>query len=214
MLVDFGSTDGLREWVAKNFEPDIRSGYLKYFYTDRMPSWHCPTAKNTSHVWARGEILVNLDCDNFTGPNGGKFLIQQFVDSSDDIVIQQLSDKDEGSYGRISMRREFFNLIGGYDQSLEAMGYQDVDLMERLKAIGLRYVHIPDPRYNRTVPNTHEDGCANILGEKVNWWQMDYNNFIASKRNIDEGRLVANKGQTCGIQQGIFDIYGKEQLFA
>lgn len=71
VLVDFGSTDGLRKWVICNFRDELESGYLKYYYTEELPFWHCSVAKDTSHLLASGEILVNLDCDNFTGPNGG-----------------------------------------------------------------------------------------------------------------------------------------------
>ena len=40
VLVDFGSTDGLRKWISDNFKHEIRSGYLKYFYTEEMVYWH------------------------------------------------------------------------------------------------------------------------------------------------------------------------------
>ena len=73
VLVDFGSTDGLRKWISDNFKHEIRSGYLKYFYTEEMVYWHASIAKNTAHMLAQNDILVNLDCDNYTGSNGGWF---------------------------------------------------------------------------------------------------------------------------------------------
>jgi len=30
ILVDFGSDDGLQEWIAENFVNEIEEGYLKY----------------------------------------------------------------------------------------------------------------------------------------------------------------------------------------
>ena len=38
----------------------------------------CSKCKNTSHRLGNNDILVNLDCDNFTGPNGGLFILTQF----------------------------------------------------------------------------------------------------------------------------------------
>ena len=71
VVVDFGSTDGLKEWVISNFREHLTSGYLRYYYTDELPCWHMSTAKNTAHLLARNDILVSLDCDNYTGYQGG-----------------------------------------------------------------------------------------------------------------------------------------------
>lgn len=79
ILVDFGSTDGLYSWITNNFKHKMEEGYLKYYYTDELPYWHCSIAKNTSHLLAKNKILVNLDCDNYTGYNGGRFVIRQWL---------------------------------------------------------------------------------------------------------------------------------------
>ena len=79
VLVDFGSTDGLKKWILSNFYQELSSGYLRYYYTDELPLWHASIAKNTAHSLARNNILVNLDCDNYTGRMGGNFVIQTFI---------------------------------------------------------------------------------------------------------------------------------------
>lgn len=78
VLVDFGSQDGLQEWIADNFEKEIEEGFLKYYYTEELPYWHASIAKNTAHYLASHDIVVNLDCDNYTGPHGGVFLLEKF----------------------------------------------------------------------------------------------------------------------------------------
>src|ERR1700742_2651942 len=80
VLVDFGSSDGLKEWVITNFKRELNSGYLKYFFTGSLEHWHASIAKNTAHYCSVGEIVVNLDCDNYTGAEGGAFVMDQ-VDS-------------------------------------------------------------------------------------------------------------------------------------
>lgn len=92
VLVDFGSTDGLRKWISDNFKHEIRSGYLKYFYTEEMVYWHASIAKNTAHMLAQNDILVNLDCDNYTGSNGGWFVILQFIKNDGPMFLHQCSD--------------------------------------------------------------------------------------------------------------------------
>ncbi|GHU87769.1 hypothetical protein FACS1894155_01340 [Bacteroidia bacterium] len=112
ILVDFGSTDGLKEWIGENFKQELKSGYLKYYYTEKLSSWHASIAKNTAHFYADNDILVNLDCDNYTGYRGGKFVIQQFIQSKDfKIVLHQFNQYGDGSFGRIGVLRRFFDAI-------------------------------------------------------------------------------------------------------
>ena len=79
MLVDFGSTDVLQEWVVENFEKEINEGYFEYYYTEELKEWHASVAKNTSHMLSYHDIVVNLDCDNYTGLNGGMFVIKKIL---------------------------------------------------------------------------------------------------------------------------------------
>ena len=73
VLVDFGSTDGLQAWVKENFADEMEAGYLKYYYTEGVPVWHASIAKNTAHTLAENLIVVNLDCEYFTGKDEGLF---------------------------------------------------------------------------------------------------------------------------------------------
>ena len=160
-----------------------------------MACLHC---KEHGHLLARGDILVNLDCDNFTGERGASHVINHFIRNADDIVLHQARDLFNGSFGRISVRRTDFLAIGGYDESLLPMGYEDVDLIERLKALGLVYVHDTNERFNKSIPNTRDEGIVNIK-EKVSYAEMVRKNRIKSQENIAEGRLVANKNHQMGV---------------
>ena len=113
VLVDFGSVDGLRDWILSEFSEDLSIDYLRYYYTEMLPLWHASIAKNTSHYCAKNDIVVNLDCDNFTGYLGGQFLINTFYQHRMEIVCQQYGgDPDDGSFGRISVLRKYFHQIG------------------------------------------------------------------------------------------------------
>ncbi|GHT29269.1 hypothetical protein FACS189415_7170 [Bacteroidia bacterium] len=191
VLVDFGSTDGLQDWVKNNFKADISTGYLKYYYTEELPFWHASIAKNTAHLLANHKIAVNLDCDNYTGYNGGKFVIQQFIKFGDNIVLHQLADKIDGSYGRISLTKDNFLKIGGYDEILEPMAYQDSDLLLRLSKSGIQYILNPDTRYNRAIYNPKEESICNS-NSTLTWEEMHFKNINKSHRNVCSGKLIVN----------------------
>ncbi len=191
ILVDFGSTDGLRDWVVNNFVDDLGTGFLKYFYTEELPCWHASVAKNMSHRLAKHDILVNLDCDNYTGYLGGQFVIRQFLQNRDIVLHQFSGDLDDGSYGRVGMLKKYFKAIGGYDESFEPMSYQDVDLIERLKQLGLKYHLKPDFRFCKAIANTKSEGIL-YTNSPLAYDVMQIENARQSIRNSTSGHLVVH----------------------
>ncbi len=208
VLIDFASNDGLKEWIGNSFMEEIEQGFLKYYYTEKLDGWNMPLAKNTSHLWANNDILVNLDCDNYTGPDGGAFVIDTFMQFGDDILLHQGNDYTDGSWGRVGMKREFFHAVGGYDEAFKPFLYDDMDIIERLKSLGLKYIHVTGMKYNKTIPNTLDESFANVDGVPA-YDDWNESNKAISDRNIADGRLRVNKNHIWGIRDGMFDIYGK-----
>ncbi|MDR0540848.1 MAG: glycosyltransferase [Dysgonamonadaceae bacterium] len=190
VLVDFGSEDGLKDWVNNTFFKELETGYLRYYYTEELPLWHMSKAKNIAHHYAKNEILVNLDCDNYTGYRGGKFVLEQF-DRNKKIVFHQFGEFGDGSFGRISVLRNFFKEVGGYDESFEPMGCQDADLIMRLRMFGLEYVRNNDQRYNAAEKNTKEESVKNT-GSSLTWEEMEWKNRQRSYENIRKGNYIVN----------------------
>src|SRR6476661_11265433 len=203
ILVDFDSTDGLKDWIVKNFKAELKSGYLKFFFTKELNNWHASIAKNTAHFLASGEILVNLDCDNFTGNDGGAFVLKQFDLYGSKIVLHQASENPStGSFGRISMLKKYFISVGGYDESFKTMGFQDNDLIHRLVEFGLFYVTNDESRYNCAITNTQYEKIK-YTNSDMPYMRMIYENKLLSKKNILLGRIIANEGEF-GIRKNIF----------
>lgn len=191
ILMDFGSVDGLREWVISHFQEYLKSGYLKYYYTEELSFWHASVAKNMAHKLANHNILVNLDCDNYTGYLGGQFVIRQFLQSRDIVLHQFGGNLHDGSYGRISMLKKYFEAIGGYDESFEPMSYQDIDLINRLKQIGLRYRLQSNTRFCRAIANTKSESILHTNSTLV-YNEMYIKNGMESRKNIASGRLIVH----------------------
>ena len=209
VLVDFDSTDGLHEWVIDEFSTELASGYLKYYRTEELPLWHASVAKNTAHLCASGKILVNLDCDNFTGACGGVYLINTFIRKGNQIVTHQFNGRHGyGTFGRIAMLSEYFYLLCGYNESFDPMGFQDSDLIDRSVKMGLQYVLLNDDRYNLAIPNSKKESIA-LTGSTKFFMEMLEHNQTISFLNLSEGRLIANSGRF-GIRKNLFDHNGKE----
>lgn len=205
ILIDFGSTDGLGAWVKKEFKLELKEGYLKYFFTEKLPHWHACIAKNTAHLFATGSIVVNLDCDNYTGKNGGLFLLNRFKAYNCPVVVHQFSGKFfDGSFGRIAVQREVFAAIGGYDEQFAPMGFQDLDLLARLSVMGVRYVNIKNRNFNKAIYNSKQEGIA-LCNSKMTFMEMNTSNRNLSLENFRRSRNPTRNNGAYGLSEDVFD---------
>lgn len=196
VLVDFDENEKLASWVAENFASEIESGYLKYFKAP-LKKWSSPIAKNTSHRMGGGVLLTNLDCDNYTGKRGGAFVIKAYEQEINEMMFWQFSRvRRDGSFGRITLTRDMFYKMGGYDESLGEMGFQDNDLMNRAMALGVKRTEVNTRKYNRAIKH------AKYKPVQGTFKTLNHENAARSKKNLAEGKLIANAGKL-GVQEGI-----------
>ncbi len=198
VLVDFASTDGLQEWIRDNFVEELKSGYLKYYYSDEMPQWHMSVAKNTAHKFAGGEIVVNLDADNFTGPEGGDYVSRKMrIYGPDKVILHMWTGIYlDGTFGRLVLSKKNFMKFGGYDEKFEVSSYQDTDLRNRVRAGGVKRIRCKNKKYISAIANEKGDGVA---CDTDRWLAMNWRNKALSIKNIEGGRLVANEGMDIGV---------------
>ena len=205
ILVDFDSKDGLQKWIFENFRDEIKSGYLKYYFSDELIQWHAPIAKNTSTMLANGKYIVNLDCDNYTGVNGGKWVLDKFEKFGDNILLHQsLGIYKSGTMGRISMTKKNFVKLGGYNQQFFPMSHLDGDIVDRSKKIGMEYHLDPDREFNQAITNTKVESVKNCVNK--NYEIMKQINYYISQGNIRNGEYIANnytKKKNIGLQNGV-----------
>ena len=192
ILVDFNSNDGLKEYIFTNnyIKKYLDSKQLKYFFTDKLKYWHASIAKNTTHKLANGKFLVNLDCDNFIGKDGGDLLLKLFKEDEDIIISQSRNIFGSGTAGRISLSKENFTKLGGYDEFFYPMGYQDTDLINRAIELNLKLIHLN--KNNLAIKNSKEDSIKNC-GLNIDYIKMENMNKLISNLNISSKNLIANK---------------------
>ena len=196
ILMDFHESDEVMHWIKEIFPKEIGQGYLKYFRA-KMQGWSAPLAKNTAHYVASGIILTNLDCDNFTGMEGGRFVLEQYYKEESNLMLWQFSRvRRDGSYGRMSFYQQAFEDLGGYDEGLLEMGFQDNDLMLRALKMGVKRIERNDKLYNKAIK--HEK----YKPAQMSFRSMERWNKARSKMNIKQQKLTANNG-SYGLREGI-----------
>ncbi len=162
VILDYGSEDGLGEWIQQNFANELESGRIRYARTEQ-PHFRMAHAKNMAHRVATGDILCNLDADNFIAPDFSQWLGKQFAREPNAVVSAQRIGrwdliKERGARvmrglpatmevggigGRIAIRSENFYKLGGYDEKIEGWGPDDLQFCLRARDAGLAQVRIP-----------------------------------------------------------------------
>ena len=144
VLLDYNSPDGLEKWIYNNFRDFISIGVLKYCKTTEPSRFRMSHAKNVAHRMATGDILCNLDADNFVHKG--------FIDQANrvfrknnrivfcvvDDILGKRKDLVGGAKGRIAIKREDFYRINGYNEICAVWGNDDTDFVKRLVMSGCR----------------------------------------------------------------------------
>jgi len=173
-VVDFDSNDDTLDFLLTACRAAIDVGLLKVYTSDQLPFWHASIAKNTAHMVAREDILVNVDCDSLVGPDFPVDVVDLFRYHT---VLQ--FDTTDGKCGRIAYPREDFLRLRGYDEDGYPSGSQDVDMLERMKMLpgsNKRRVRLTAESLSQSISNTLQEKIEHCDTDKfygVNWNKMD-----------------------------------------
>ncbi len=145
VVLDYNDTSGLSDYLRNNHAADIGEGRLAvYQYRDPVP-FRMAHAKNMAHrcgMLEGGDVLVNLDADNFTGAAFAEYLKRKFqIDGPDMFMWSRMVKEGEGRLpkgisGRIAVTKEAFVLSGGYDEKYSTYSPDDKDFNARLGRMG------------------------------------------------------------------------------
>ena len=147
VVVDYNSEDGLKEWIEDNFQTEMGNGRLKYVHAPDHKYFHMAHAKNIAHRMATGDIICNIDADNFTKQGFAAYIDDVFRTTENIFLrsakINRQKIPDTGLGGRIAVRRSDFYTVGGYNEDTSGWGPEDADFARRLERIGLSELEIP-----------------------------------------------------------------------
>jgi hypothetical protein len=186
VILDYNSGDGLKDWIRDHFMPEIHAGRLVYARTDAPSGFHHAHAKNLAHRIASGDILCNLDADNYATEDFTKYLLQNFAER--DMIIMR-GHSISGYNGRIALGKFWFYRIGGYDEELlPGHGNEDADLYGRACDIGLSSILLPK-EHGKVIHHSNEERQLHLINKDPNVCRM---NAELSARNRKQGLLTAN----------------------
>ncbi|PCJ99199.1 MAG: hypothetical protein COA45_05910 [Zetaproteobacteria bacterium] len=171
VVLNYNSQDDLHEWMTTDPEmkAHIESGLVRYGKTTDPEFFHMSHAKNMVHRMATGDVLCNLDADNYLGVGFAELLHQSFSENMDIVVnpsvrVSRLFGKDDqGFFGRVAISKDSFMALGGYDEEFSGWGGEDTDFMQRAKGLGVEHHRIDSLKYLDVIKHSNLERVDNMV---------------------------------------------------
>lgn len=210
VLIDYNSQDGLEEFTRKHLTKYIRQGVLNYYKTYEPQKFHASKAKNLSHALAKGDIVCNVDGDNFTGKDFAFYINDLYNQNGTNIIYQFHKPPFWGTVGRLSFFKENFMRLGGYDEAFLPIGHEDIDVVNRGREMGFEFRQENLENFQRYLSNTTLEKSVNCTEEVEDYYKLEGSNRLVSNENIKNGILTAN---AAGMENFVvYKNFGKEAL--
>jgi len=201
VLLNYNSKDELEEWVKENLMEHIESGRLVYYKTEEPEFFDMSHAKNIVSKLASGDIINNLDADNWV--YNIKKEKQEFDMSWAHYLNKTANEFPEKAifvksnrvpHGRMGFyKKDFVELLGGYDENFKSYGYEDYDIVER--AIQLGFTFCPWRKFYSRI-YTHPPKVNENLERDRKITRAE--NLIKGAESMEKKIFKANQGKHWG----------------
>jgi hypothetical protein len=196
VVLDYNSQDDLLPFL-RSLSRELDEERLAVYSYRGHPKFRMAHAKNLAHrlgILEGGDILVNLDADNFAGAGFDRYASERLQELNAFLFATMIKGSmTRGVGGRIAVNSKTFLLAGGYDEAkFEHWGSDDKDFNIRLKMMGVAPLDI-DRQFLSSV--THNDKVRFKDYPHMHEKEEDY--FKVYPSMID--RAVVNEGRVgCG----------------
>jgi hypothetical protein len=208
VLLDYNSGDGLEAWARETLAPWIASGRVVYYREKSAAAYRSCHAKNVAHALATGDVVCNLDADNFTGAGYATALAALFEEEGERILV---TGGPGGLFGRLALRSDTFRILRGYDEDLQGWGYDDEDLRVRGAHWGLRLIPLVVEGM-RALEHSDEERTRFMPGAEDKWRKCE-DNFILTHGKRERNEWLPNLGRVCG-EAVVFRNFAEEPIRA
>lgn len=161
ILLDYNSTDGLEDYVKTHLSKYISSGKLVYYKTTTPLYFHRAHSLNTVFKLSTGDILCNIDADNYTGKGFATYVNEIFNKNDAVFLTVDLEIYRSDVCGRVCSKREDFFKISGYDETMDCWGHDDDDIKSRLSFLGLKKMYIEGSHFLNAISHDFGERLAN-----------------------------------------------------
>jgi hypothetical protein len=113
---------------------------------------------------ASGDIVCNVDADNYTGKDFADFINNSFQEDHEIFLVADTKKRFyflRNAFGRFCVKRKGYFEVGGLDEKMKGYGSETIDFYERLKLTGKREVIIENTGFLKSISHPDEERIAN-----------------------------------------------------
>lgn len=202
VIIDYNSSDGLGDWINSNMMDHIESGRLNYFRTDR-PNFFCPNhSQNVAFKAAAGDLVANVDSDNYTHFNYANRLAECASVSKKRVIIVPenfllIGSKRLFLKGRFAIYKSDILDLGGFDEDLdEGFGNDDVNFVLRAMLAGFSIVRYESSFTENRLITTDEQRVSHVKNKEFDYMRNKNGEITWGK--LSKGVITVNKNRHWG----------------
>jgi len=197
VVLDYNSKkDDIGGWIKSEMMEHIDSGKLVYYRTTEPQYFDMSHSRNIAFLAATGDIVNNVDADSFT-PSSEEFGFATYLNKLANEQPEKaiFAKSRQLLRGRLGFyRKEFIELLGGYDEKLKGYGNDDANLQNRSWELGFKMMSFRGQFCGRAPDHIkHQEGKY-----KEEWWRTEGKNRLISYTDLITGNFKANEGRVWG----------------
>lgn len=182
VVINYNSNDGMDAWVKEEMKDFINKGVLKYYHTKEPKSFHMAHSKNVVAKLATGDIICNIDADNFTGVGFAEYVNLAFKNDRNIYLAVNVNLIPKDCFGRICANRKDFLTLRGYDEKMNGYGFDDYDFWNRLELLGRKVHYIEDTKFLKAITHNDDERIVNEFNSKgIKYIYLRYINHATSE---------------------------------
>jgi len=192
VVLDYNSDDGLEKWMKDQMTEHIETGRVAYFRTTEPQHYSMSHSRNMAFLLASGEIVNNVDADNWVNPGFAAYLNRLANECPRRAVFAK---GRRLLRGRIGFYKDEWLELGGYDEQLSGYGHDDKDLFYRALMKGFSLMWFGG-EYVRRLKTSQAMKVERM--ENKNRKETEARNKSISDEHLLAGCLRANDGVCWG----------------
>lgn len=194
VVLNYNSQDDLDDFMRDRMMSYIELGIVKYAKTTEPKFYDMGHSRNIAFKIASGEIVNNVDADNFTGKDFAATLNQLAHMRPEKAVFAK---GKRMLHGRLGMYKKDFLELGGYDEDLEGYGADDASLLYRAMALRFKLMWWSNlGRFSDRIKTSRRDKVINM--ENKDWKATENKNKEINERKLKNKEYVVNKNRHWG----------------
>lgn len=212
VILDYNSSDSLDLYIKETMSEHLKTGRIVYYRTTTPKYFNRSHSRNVAYKLASGDIICNIDADNFTGKGFASYVSKQFADDESVFLTFAIVSKNSDVYGRNCVRRTDFYNIKGYDERMINYGFEDYDFFNRLELCGVTRKPIDQNyagaiKHSATERLSNEFSLMNLDSLYANYLTPSSTGFLFLYKNNEfkQGTLINNS--TYSLTGSITDLH-------